>query len=617
MEKNKGIKTENIWPTIKKIFRDVLDYKGLLIITLLCVVASTLTQIQAVAMVQPIIDDYILKANLEGLTSVIIKLSLIYLISFLTSIIYVRVMVRISEHVTEDLRNRLFKKIQKLPVSYFDRTNHGEVMSRFTNDIDLVDQALGNSLTNLFQSIMLFVGIVAMMIYMNIRLFLVTLVFLAGMMIFTRFIIGRSARYYGTQQKRLGNLNGFIEEMLQGQKVVKVFNYEDKAIEKYENNNNDLRKAGKKATVNAGLLMPVLNNLSNIDYAVTCIVGAVMAIYGNLSIGTLAVFLTYCRQIQRPIGMVAQQSNVILQAVAGAKRVYEIIELEDEDDTGSVELVRCKIDENSNITESGENTGRWAWRKKENGNVEYQRFCGNIEFKNVNFSYNGKDMILKDISFNAYEGQKIAFVGSTGAGKTTITNLITRFYDIDSGEILIDGINIYDIKKSSLRSTFGMVLQDTSVFTETIRDNIRYGRLDATDEEIEAASKVANAKSFIDRLPEGFDTVIKAGESSLSEGQLQLVSIARAAVAEPAMLILDEATSSIDSQTESLVTDAMDNLMMGRTTLVIAHRLSTIKNSDMIMVMDNGRIIERGNHDELISKGGRYYELYTGKIELD
>ncbi|MDO4595078.1 MAG: ABC transporter ATP-binding protein [Tissierellia bacterium] len=616
MNKNNN-KPQGISKSIFRLLKYVFEYKILMIITILCVIISTLTNIFGVALIQPIIDNYILKNDISGLLSMIIKLSLIYLVSVVTSVLYARIMVRIAESVTRNLRDNLFTKIQDLPLDFFDHNNHGEIMSRFTNDVDIIDQALGNSLTNIIQSILLFVGLVAMMIYMNIRLFLITFVFLIIMLVFTKGLITKSAQYYSTQQKRLGHLNGFIEEMLQGQKVVKIFNYENEAIKKYDKNNENLRQAGTRATINSGRLMPILNNLSNIDYAVTCIIGAVMTISGSLTIGTLAVFLSYCRQVQRPIATIAQQANVILQALAGAKRIFEILDLESEEDKGKIDLVRCRVSENGKISKTDKLTGRWAWVKSNDGEDELKPLSGDIKFENVNFSYDGKNPILKNISFHAKPGQKIAFVGSTGAGKTTITNLITRFYDIDSGKIYIDGIDVFNIKKSALRRAFGMVLQDTSVFSDTIKNNIRYARVDATDEEIEVAAKIANAKSFIDRLPDGFNTFIEGNGSSLSQGQSQLISIARAAVAEPSMLILDEATSSIDSETEKVVTEAMDNLMIGRTTLVIAHRLSTIRNSDVIMVMDDGEIIERGSHDELIKKGGRYYELYTGKIELD
>ena len=602
---------------IKRLLKYLFKYKWQMCLVIISVIISTASQIFGMALLRPTIDNTILKADISGLRANIIKMIILFGTSVITSLIFSRLMVRVSERSVKDIRNELFEKVQSLEVGFFDQNTHGEIMSRFTNDTDMLSQSLSSSIPNLLQSFLLFTGTFIMMFVINFKLTLLTILTIFLMLAVLKRIIKKSTKLFSKNQVEIGKMNGFIEETLSGQKVVKVFNFENNLIEEFNKTADRVRELIWKANTVMGKIMPFLKNGINISYAIICIAGAFLTIIGQMSVGTLVTYLTYVRQLQNPIATVSQQANVLAQAMAGANRIFEILDMEGEKDEGYIDLVHATIDKNGKFHESDTLTGIYAWKKIENGKAFYKRLEGKIDFEHVNFSYDGKNQILKDVSFYARPGEKIAFVGSTGAGKTTITNVITRFYDIDSGSIKVDDIDINKIQKQALRRAFGMVLQDVNLFTDSIYENIRYGRLDANDEEIKAAARMSKADSFIRRLPQGYDTKIYGNGSSLSDGQNQLVSISRAAVDEPSMLILDEATSSIDSATELTVTEALDNLMTGSTSIVIAHRLSTIKNSDVIMVMDDGRIIERGNHESLMEKRGTYYQLYTGKLELD
>lgn len=602
---------------IKRLLKYLFNYKWQMALIIISVIISTASQIFGMALLRPTIDNTILKADIIALRENVIKMIILFGISSLTSLIFSRLMVRISERSVKDIRNEVFKKIQSLEIGFFDQNTHGEIMSRLTNDTDMLSQALSSSIPNLLQSVLLFVGSFVIMFVINFKLTLLTLLTIVLMILVLKKLIKKSTKLFSRNQVELGKMNGFIEETLSGQKVVKVFNFENNVINRFNKTADNVRELIWQANTVMGKIMPFLKNGVNISYAIICIVGSFLTILGQMTVGTLATYLTYVRQLQNPIATVSQQANVMAQALAGANRIFEILDMEGEKDEGYIDLVHATIDKNGKFHETDKLTGIYAWKKIENGKPTYKRLEGKIDFEHVNFSYDGKNQILKDVSFYARPGEKIAFVGSTGAGKTTITNVITRFYDIDSGLIKVDDIDIKKIQKQALRRAFGMVLQDVNLFTDSIYENIRYGRLDANDDEIKAAARMSKADSFIKRLPQGYDTKIYGNGSSLSDGQNQLVSISRAAVDEPSMLILDEATSSIDSATELTVTEALDNLMAGSTSIVIAHRLSTIKNSDVIMVMDDGKIIERGNHQSLMAKKGTYYQLYTGKLELD
>ena len=602
---------------IKRLLKYLFKYKWQMCLVIISVIISTASQIFGMALLRPTIDNTILKADITGLRSNIIKMIILFGTSVITSLIFSRLMVRVSERSVKDIRNELFEKVQSLEVGFFDQNTHGEIMSRFTNDTDMLSQSLSSSIPNLLQSFLLFTGTFIMMFVINFKLTVLTILTIFLMLAVLKRIIKKSTKLFSKNQVEIGKMNGFIEETLSGQKVVKVFNFENNLIEEFNKTADRVRELIWKANTVMGKIMPFLKNGINISYAIICIAGAFLTIIGQMTVGTLVTYLTYVRQLQNPIATVSQQANVLAQAMAGANRIFEILDMEGEKDNGYIDLVHATIDKNGKFHESDTLTGIYAWKKIVNGKAIYKKLEGKIDFEHVNFSYDGKNQILKDVSFYARPGEKIAFVGSTGAGKTTITNVITRFYDIDSGSIKVDDIDIKKIQKQALRRAFGMVLQDVNLFTDSIYENIRYGRLDANNDEIKAASRMSKADSFIKRLPHGYDTKIYGNGSSLSDGQNQLVSISRAAVDEPSMLILDEATSSIDSATELTVTEALDNLMTGSTSIVIAHRLSTIKNSDVIMVMDDGRIIERGNHESLMEKRGTYYQLYTGKLELD
>lgn len=595
----------------------LFNYKWQMTVIILGVIISTVTQIWGVNMLQPIIDNHILKGDVPGLKTAVIQMGFIYFISALTSLIYSRLMVRVGERSIRNIRHDLFDKIQTLPVRFFDNNQHGEIMSRFTNDTDVLSQALANTVPTIIRSLLTFFGTIIVMFKLDFNLTLCLIIGLVVMIPILSRIVMRTGRYFAKAQANVSKLHGFNEEMLSGQKVVKVFSREKIAEEEFSEKSEALRASFAEAIITAGKIMPFLLNSVNILYALITVLGVYLTIQGNITVGVLAAFLSNIRQIQNPIVNISQQANAVFQALAGADRIFEIMDMKEEIDTGYIDLVNAIVKRDGTITEHVGMNGRYAWKWEEDGEDKYQLLEGRLEFKNVDFSYDGKNQILKNISFYADPGEKIAFVGSTGAGKTTITNVITRFYEIDNGVIEVDGINIKNIKKEALRKAFGMVLQEVNLFTDTIEGNIKYGKLDADSDQINSAARLSGADSFIKRLPERYDTEINGDGSSLSDGQNQLISISRAAIAEPPMLILDEATSSIDTATELEVTEAMDNLMAGSTSIVIAHRLSTIQNSDVIMVMENGRIIERGSHDKLIEEKGTYWQLYTGQLELD
>ena len=603
--------------SITRLLSYLFAYRWQMILIISCVVISALTQIWGVNMLQPIIDDYILKSDISGLKRASLQMGAIYAVSAITSFIYSRLMIRVGERAIRNIRLELFAKIQKMPITFFDTNKHGEIMSRFTNDTDVLSQALANTVPTIVRATLTFVGTIIVMFRLSFNLTLTMIIGLAIMLPILSKIIMKSSQSFREGQGNVSNMHGFAEESLSGQKVIKVFSREDKTLETFREKSENVRSSFAQANTVAGRMMPFLLNMVNILYAAITVYGIYITIKGNITVGVLAAFLSNIRQIQNPIVNVSQQANAIFQAMAGADRIFEIIDMPIKEDTGFIELVHAVENADGTVKESDDLTGRYAWMWDDGDRKHYKMLEGRLEFKNVNFSYDGKNKILKDISFYADPGEKIAFVGSTGAGKTTITNVITRFYEIDSGSIMVDGIDIRDIKKDALRRAFGMVLQEVNLFTDTIEGNIKYGRLRASDDDVKSAARLSGADSFIKRLPEKYDTEIHGDGSSLSDGQNQLISISRTAIAEPAMLILDEATSSIDTATEKDVTEAMDNLMVGSTSIVIAHRLSTIQNADVIMVMDDGRIIERGNHEKLIKEKGTYWQLYTGKLELD
>lgn len=614
---DKSYRRKVSFSSIGRLLSYLFAYRWQMILIVVCVIVSALTQIWGVNMLQPIIDNYILQSDVAGLKRASLQMGAIYAVSALTSFIYSRLMVRVGERSIRNIRVELFDKVQKMPIGFFDTNKHGEIMSRFTNDTDVLSQALANTVPTIVRATIMLVGTILVMFKLSFNL---TLTMLLGLLILIPIlsrIIYKSSTSFREGQGYISSLQGFSEETLSGQKVVKVFSREEKILDTFRNKTEEVRIAFTRANTYAGRMMPFLLNMVNILYGAITVYGVYLTIQGDMTVGVLAAFLSNIRQIQNPIVNVSQQANAVFQAMAGADRIFEIIDMPIEKDTGFIELVHAVENADGSVTECDDLTGRYAWMWDDGDRKHYKMLEGRLEFKNVDFSYDGKNQILKDISFYADPGEKIAFVGSTGAGKTTITNVITRFYEIDNGSIMVDGIDISDIKKDALRRAFGMVLQEVNLFTDTIEGNIKYGRLRASDEEVKAAARLSGADSFIKRLPEKYDTEIHGDGSSLSDGQNQLISISRAAIAEPPMLILDEATSSIDTATEKDVTEAMDKLMTGSTSIVIAHRLSTIQNSDVIMVMEDGRIIERGNHDKLIKEKGTYWQLYTGKLELD
>ena len=609
-------KPKNLKKTLARLFRYIGKYKFMLASVILFIIISSFSMIAGSYFLKPIVNNYIMPGDFSGLLKMLIVLGVIYGAGALSSFAYGRIMIHISQNAIKDIRSDLFNKMQNLPVKFFDSKTHGDLMSLYTNDIDNISEALNNSVTNVISSSLTFVGVIIMMLVLSPLLSIVTFCTLAIMYLVMKFVGAKSKKYFGQQQKNIGKLNGYVEEMIEGQKVIKVFCHENKAIDEFKVLNEELRNASTGAQTFAGFMMPALGNLSQVNYAVTCCVGGLMTIKGSFDVGSLVAYLQYVRQITQPVQQVSQQLNVILAALAGAERIFNALDEEDEIDNGTVTLTSVTY-KDSKLSETENYTGNFAWKTNDSSNESRLiPLKGDVVFENVVFGYNESKTILKNISLYAKSGQKIAFVGSTGAGKTTITNLINRFYEINSGTITYDGINITDIKKDDLRRSIGIVLQDTHLFTGTIEENIRYGNLSATKEEVIAAAKLANAHTFIKHLPNGYDTVLSGDGEGLSQGQRQLLAIARAAVANPPVLIMDEATSSIDTRTEKLISQGMDKLMEGRTVFVIAHRLSTIKNADAIMVLEQGEIIERGNHEELLEKKGRYYQLYTGKSEL-
>ena len=592
------------------------------IVVVLCVIGASLATLQGTLFMQSLYDDYISPLLLSetpdfsGLSAALFRVGTIYVVGILCAYAYNRIMVNVGQGTMRNLRIELFHHMESLPIKYFDTHAHGDIMSIYTNDVDTLRQLISQSIPQVVNSLVSVITTFASMFLLNIPLTLLTLLMIGVMLFVTSKIAAKSALYFGKQQKDLGRVNGYIEEMMDGQKVVKVFCHEEKSIEQFKKLNDDLRESARNANTFANITMPVNANIGNISYVLCAVVGSIMALNGyvGLTLGTLITFMTLNRNSSMPVTQISQQLNGIVMAMAGAGRVFSLLDEKPEEDNGYVELVNAKENPDGSLTEATERTGVWAWRHphKADGTVTYTKLEGDMTFNDVDFGYNEDKIVLHNIKLFATPGQKIAFVGSTGAGKTTITNLINRFYDIQDGKIRYDGININKIKKGDLRRSLGMVLQDTHLFTGTVMDNIRYGRLDATDEECIAAAKLANADGFVRRLPDGYQTMLTGDGANLSQGQRQLLAIARAAVADPPVLILDEATSSIDTRTEKLVQEGMDRLMKGRTTFVIAHRLSTVRNSDCIMVLEQGRIIERGTHDQLIEEKGRYYQLYTG-----
>ncbi|NMA91409.1 MAG: ABC transporter ATP-binding protein [Amphibacillus sp.] len=617
-------KPTNLGETIKRIGQYMESDKWILLIVFFAIILSAGANILGISALQIVIDDFlqpILESGngdlLGEFVFVIGAVGVIYLIGVISTYTFNRLMIGISARTLYKIRVDLFKKMESLPIKFYDTTTHGNLMSLYTNDIDTLRQVLSNGITGFFNSFITVVGVFIMMVIYSWQLTIIVVLMIYLMFMFVRVIGGRSANYFKQQQQELGRVNGYIEEMIEGQKVIKVFSRQEKVIEEFDVLNEELRKNATKANVFANILMPIMINLSYVLYALVAMIGGIFAINGVLTIGTVIVFLQYTRTMSQPINQVSQQMNSVLTALAGAERVFKVIDEKPEFDEGHVTMVPVEINDQNELTEVDYRTGDFAWKEvDQNGAINYTHVRGNVVFNDVTFGYEENKTILKNVSLYAKPGQKIAFVGSTGAGKTTITNLINRFYDVPSGNISVDGIEINKIRKPDLRRSLSMVLQDTHLFTGTVMENIRYGRLDATDEEVIAAAKLANADPFIRHLENGYQTVLKADASSLSQGQRQLLAIARAAIAETPILILDEATSSIDTRTEKLIQVGMDRLMEGKTSFIIAHRLSTVRSAKAIMVLEQGEIIERGDHDQLIEQQGRYYELSAGLFEL-
>lgn len=619
------MKTKNVYKSngMKKIFQLLFsEYKWHLLFVLLGILGSALATVKGTLFLQTLIDDYITplissdSPDFAPLIHALLTMAGIYGIGLICSFAYNRIMVNVGQGTMRKVRTQLFTHMESLPIKYFDTHAHGDIMSVYTNDTDTLRQFVGISLPQLLNSFISIISVFVSMIILNIPLTILTVAMIIVMFFSTRIIAGKSGKYFARQQQHLGEVNGYIEEMMGGQKVIKVFCHEEESLKDFRKKNEQLRDSSDKANGYANILMPVIVQLGNVSYVLCAIAGATLALngYTGLTIGTLISFLTLNKSFNQPFGQISQQLNSVIMAQAGIDRIFTILDEIPETDEGHVTLVDASIDKDGHITESDKHTGKWAWKdtNPSTGETTFEELRGDIVFKDVDFGYTDEKMVLHNINLFAHEGQKIAFVGSTGAGKTTITNLINRFYDIQNGSIKYDGIDISTIKKADLRRSLGIVLQDTHLFTGTVMDNIRYGRLNATDEECIAAAKLANANGFIEHLPDGYNTFLTGDGANLSQGQRQLIAIARAAVADPPVLILDEATSSIDTRTEELVQKGMDGLMKGRTTFVIAHRLSTVKNSDCIMVLEQGNIIERGSHDDLIEEKGKYYQLYTG-----
>ena len=605
-------KPKNLRGTLGKLLQYLGKYRAVLLVVVFLLVVSSACTVGGSYLIKPLINDYILPGDFPGLVKMLALMGGVYVTGALCSFGYARIMVHVAQNTVARIRAELFDKMQSLPLQYFDTHTHGELMSRYTNDIETVSEALNNSFGSLVSCSLNFLGTIAMMIVLSPILTGVTVVMLGVMLGVVKVIGGRSRRYFAAQQKAIGAVNGYIEEMIEGQKVIKVFNHEAAAKEGFGALNETYRRSATRAQAYSGAMMPAMGNLSHVNYALTCCIGGLLAIRTG-DLGGLAAFLNYTKQVSQPVTQISQQVNTILAAVAGAERVFEVMEAAPELDAGKTTLARVTEKRDGTLAEAAFDTGAWAWKRPDGSLVPLR---GDVRFDHVTFGYDERKIILHEISLFAKPGQKIAFVGSTGAGKTTITSLINRFYEIQSGTITYDGIDVREIEKDSLRRSLGVVLQDTHLFTGTVADNIRYGRLEATDEEVEAAARLAGADTFIRHLPQGYETVLSGDGGNLSQGERQLLNIARAACANPPVLILDEATSSIDTRTEKLIERGMDRLMAGRTVFVIAHRLSTVRNAKAIMVLEQGRIIERGDHEDLIEQHGRYYQLYTGQAEL-
>ena len=618
---------KNMGAVLKRLMTYILKkYKWQCLLVALCILVSTAANIGGTLFMRNLIDDYILpfvnrtQPDLTPLLRALLMMAAVYYIGVFCTWAYNFMMIYVSQGMLKTVRDDLFCHMERLPVRYFDTKSHGDIMSIYTNDTDTLRQVISQSMPQMLSAVITIAGVFASMLVLSLPLTLITVVMILCMVFATRIISSKSGHYFVKQQTDVGNLNGYIEEMMEGQKVVKVFCHETACIKDFKDLNGKLRDSANNANRYASMLMPVLGNLGYVSYAVIAMAGACLSIFGGqMTLGTLASFLQFSRSFNQPISQLSQQLNSIIMAAAGAERIFGLLDEEAEQDNGYVKLVNAKYDAQGNLTEVSEGTGIWAWKHyhKADNTTTYQLMEGDVVFDHVDFGYTEEKEVLHDIEIYARPGQKVAFVGATGAGKTTVTNLINRFYDVQDGKIRYDGININKIKKDDLRHSLGLVLQDTHLFTGTVMDNIRYGKLDATEEEVIRAAKLANAHDFIMKLPDGYQTQLKGSGNTLSQGQRQLLAIARVAVADPPVLILDEATSSIDTRTEKIVQDGMDRLMKGRTVFVIAHRLSTIKNSDVIMVLDHGRIVERGDHDSLLAKRGMYYQLYTGKLEQE